>query len=145
MFILSLISLIKSSLPLLVLCLVQIFIFPIFAYSPSSHTLDAYDMLVDYTLKNHLVDNSTPFSLISVNALPNKVPIGHEYRFLYLKQGLLPLDEHHYSSANKLLIFSAIGQLDVKSLKSWELDQFGSPRKTVTHVVGNQVIYELLK
>ena len=54
------------------------------------------------------------------------------------------MGEQEYSISERLLVVSEEGELDFRSLKTWELDQFG-PKQMISSNSAGETIFYLFK
>ena len=107
----------------LILLFVEIVLFPKNIYSKSNITSEPFEKAVKYVIENKLIDKDTRFNIAMI-AHPNAI-IGFEYRYFFQKDGYAPLSEFEYSKSDILFIFTQKKNLDLTTLNSWEIQQFG--------------------
>jgi hypothetical protein len=100
---------------------------------------------VNFVIDNKLIDKKTEFNVVMI-AHPNAI-IGFEYRYFFQKQGYVPLSEFEYSKANTLLIFTQKKDLDISTLNTWEINQFGKQNfeNAEKYKVDSQIVYKIKK
>ncbi|EKD94308.1 MAG: hypothetical protein ACD_26C00124G0001, partial [uncultured bacterium] len=108
---------------LFILLFVEIILFPRHIYSKSSITSEPFEKAVKYVIENKLIDKKTSFNVAMI-AHPNAI-VGFEYRYFFQKDGYVPLSEFEYSKSDVLYIFTQKKDLDLSTLNSWEIQQFG--------------------
>ena len=67
--------------------------------------------------------------------------LGYEYRYILKLLGHSVMGEQEYSISDRLLVVSEEGELDFKSLKTWELDQFGPKVMISSESAGGTIFY----
>lgn len=116
-----------------VLILLIVSSFPKYVYIDTVRPLSRFEKAAAIIASNFPDLCIEKFNVIQVDSSSILVPVGHEYRFFLNKLGFVPLPETNYSEANKLVIFSEIGELNVKSIHNWEIDQFGTKYTIINH------------
>lgn len=133
---------------LLLLLVLELFSFPKNIYSKSGRTAGTYETRVMYVIKNNLISKTDSFNIVQISKdYGVYVPVGHEYRFFFKKNGYNPKSETEYSSSNILLIFSEIKNFDIKNLSNWEVGQFGIGYLShpTTYQIDGSVLYLIKK
>lgn len=105
------------------LLLIELALFPKNIYSKSDIRPEPFENAVQYVIKNKLIDKNTNFNVVMI-AHPNAI-IGFEYRYFFQKEGYTPLSEFEYSKSEVLYIFTQKKDLDLSTLNTWEIQQFG--------------------
>ena len=108
---------------LFILLFVEIILFPRHIYSKSNITSKPFEKAVKYVIENKLIDKKTGFNVAMI-AHPNAI-VGFEYRYFFQKDGYVSLSEFEYSKSDVLYIFTQKKDLDLSTLNSWEIQQFG--------------------
>ncbi len=67
--------------------------------------------------------------------------LGYEYRYILKILGYKVMEEQEYAMSDELLVVSEEGELNFKSLKTWELDQFGSKELIASESAGGTIFY----
>lgn len=117
--------------------------FPVQIYSPSTRSIDFSQKLVADILREKIIVPSDTFNIFHIPDIADQVPMGHEFRFAFLRLNIRPLPEYDFTSAQKLLIISEIGEVDLGHLSNWETDQFGleNLKKYKKFTFGSTVVY----
>lgn len=133
---------------LIFILLAELYFFPRNIYKEATRKPAKYEQVVNYVIDHHLVRKNDSFNVLQISKDFNTlVPIGHEYRFFFRKNHIIPQSEHEYGSSDILLIFSEIPDFNISKLDNWEINQFG--RETIKQAqkykVDNTIIYTLRK
>jgi hypothetical protein len=130
---------------LFIILFVEIILFPKNIYSKSNINSGSFEKAVNFVIDNKLIDKKTEFNVVMI-AHPNAI-IGFEYRYFFQKQGYVPLSEFEYSKANTLLIFTQKKDLDISTLNTWEINQFGKQNfeNAEKYKVDSQIVYKIKK
>ena len=127
------------------LLLIELTLFPKYIYSKSNIHPEPFENAVKYVIKNKLIDKNTNFNVVMI-AHPNAI-IGFEYRYFFQKEGYVPLSEFEYSKSDVLYIFTQKKDLDLSTLNSWEIQQFGKQNLLTAkkYKSGSTYIYKATK
>lgn len=130
---------------LFILLFIEIIIFPTHIYSKSNITSDSFEKAVKYVIENKLIDNKTSFNVVMI-AHPNAI-VGFEYRYFFQKDGYVPLSEFEYSTSDVLFLFTQKKDLDLSTLNSWEIQQFGKQNiiNVEKYITGKTYIFKATK
>lgn len=134
----------------LVIIFFLIYTFPTNQYKSATRVFLTYKNAVQKVIDKQLINKKIPFNLIQITGRPNKVPVGHEYRFYLLINGYDPLPATNYTDAKMLLVFSELVDFrpqDLRSYNSWETTQFSTKPLMENSIIrsGPITIYEILK
>jgi hypothetical protein len=124
--------------------IIYVSLFPAYLYKPSNLHISQIENRVQFVISQNLIKNQS-FNVIEVTDAAHKVPMGHSYRFAFLKYGLRPLPETDYASAQKLIIFVSDPSFNVSLLHTWETDQFGGLATSSAYRTDNIAIYSYSK
>ncbi|HCC08691.1 TPA: hypothetical protein DEP81_01775 [Candidatus Woesebacteria bacterium] len=129
--------------PLLLLIVMN---FPHNHYQISKRPLSRFQNATDLIATNYPSLKNEKFNIMQVSDPSILVPVGHEYRFFLRKRGFTSLPETNYSDAKTLLIFSEIGETNIRAIDNWEINQFGKKFNISLHQKIDEVdIYVLSK
>lgn len=139
---------IKLEYLLIIVLILEIYSFPKNIYNYSPRKPEKYENAVEYVIDNKLIQKGESFNIFQYSEdykIP--VPIGHEYRFFFVKNNYLPKSEFEYNISDTLLIFSDVKNLDILKLNSWEIDQFGKQylRQSQKYRIGDITLHKIKK
>jgi len=110
----------------LIFLILTVFSFPKDIYNRSTRKAETYENRVKDVISRNLVNKHEAFNIIQVSKdYGVYIPVGHEYRFFFRKNGYIPKTEFEYAVSDKLLVFSEIKGFDIKNLDNWEAKEFG--------------------
>jgi len=138
----------KNKWLLVVVLLLELSSFPKTIYNTSPRKSEKYEKAVNFIIDNKIVQKNDSFNIIQYSKeYKIYVPIGHEYRFFFVKNKFLPKSEFEYNTSGILLIFSELNDLDITKLNSWEIDQFGKQyfNKRQKYKIGDIILYKIKK
>lgn len=110
---------------LLILSIISVSQFPSSLYGKSTRPAKKFKNAVEYSIRNSLVSKSDKFNIISVRPNVAIAPHGQEYRLFFKMKGYQPDSIFEYNKSEILLVFSEDPGFNLKSLNSWEINQFG--------------------
>ncbi|MFZ1548933.1 MAG: hypothetical protein WAT44_00455 [Microgenomates group bacterium] len=115
---------------------------------PKSNYADAYRPFERLYANTSIAVKKMPLDSSSISvayfAHNPMATLGYEYRYILKLLGHKVMGEQEYSISERLLVVSEEGELDFRSLKTWELDQFG-PKEMISSNSAGETIFYLFK
>jgi len=128
MLALSVVLLVASSklwYSLIAIILLELLFFPSSLYKPAVRSYKIFQDASNYLVDKKLIDKNNSFNTIQIRKETSIAPYGFEYRYFLIERGYIPADVTEYQQSHTLILFSEVKKLDLVSLNSWEINQFG--------------------